>query len=180
MGKTETIKERSIYVYLRTIEQKKKWEEAAKKSGLSISKWISKNVEDSLLTPEERKSRPQEELEEENEALRKQVADLMEKLRQQTIIRDKLEREIRKYRAEPFLAPGFEGVRQYDKELVNLLRNTKGVDGKPKVLSDREIMENLGIHPTEEEAVKALTKQLDALMQYGLVESLPKGWRWTK
>jgi hypothetical protein len=33
LGKTETIKERSIYVYLPSTEQKKRWDESAEKQG---------------------------------------------------------------------------------------------------------------------------------------------------
>ena len=40
LGKTETIKERSIYVYLPSVEKKKRWDDYAEKQGTSISKFV--------------------------------------------------------------------------------------------------------------------------------------------
>lgn len=176
MGKTETIRERAVWVYLPTIEEKRRWAELARKEGVSLSKWILETVRDAV----ERGRRTRGELEEENEALRRQVSGLRDRVRQLSIIREKLERELRRYRAEPFLVEGFEGVRRYNRELVELLRSTRGVDGKPRALSGQDMLEYLGIDPTEEEAVKAISSQLANLEAYGLVRSTPKGWRWVE
>jgi hypothetical protein len=48
VGKTETIKERTVWVYLPTIEQKQGRANLAKKHKTSLSKWIVKTVEESL------------------------------------------------------------------------------------------------------------------------------------
>jgi len=145
VGKTETIKERAIWVYLPSIEQKERWQKFAEQSGVSLSKWVIETVEEAI--------RP---------------------------IREKLERELRRYRAEPFLAPEFEGVRRYDKELIELLRSSQSLNGKPKALTDTEILQYLGIDPTEEEAIKAVSAQLANLEAYGIMKSTPKGWRWVE
>lgn len=178
MGKTETIKERTVYIYLPTLERKEEWGKIAEGYGMSLSKWITRVVEDSIQSEKERERKTLKEIEEENETLRDQVAKLREKLRQSSIIRENMEREIRIYRAEPFLNPSFSGARKYDKELIDLLRSTKGVDGRPKILSDMDIFDYLGVSPTEEDAVKAISSQLRNLEEFGLVEYAPKGWRW--
>lgn len=180
MGKTETIKQRAIWVYLPSLEQKGRWERLADQSGVSLSKWVVETVEEAIRPVEEREYKTRSELEEEVKTLRSQVSDLRDKTRQLEIIREKLERELRRYRAEPFLAPEFKGVRRYDRELINLLRTTRTLEGKPKALTDTEILEYLGIDPTEEEAVKAVSIQLANLEAYGIVRSTPKGWRWVE
>ena len=49
MGKTETIKERAVWVYAPTIEQRKKWGDIAKVKGMPLSKWIVQTIEESLI-----------------------------------------------------------------------------------------------------------------------------------
>ena len=177
MGKTETIKERAVWVYAPTIEQRKKWEDIAKVKGIPLSKWIVQTIEESLIElDDDVKSR--KDIEKENKNVRKEISDIQNKLRQANIIRDNLEKEIRKYRAEPFLAASFEGIRQYDKELITLLRNAKGVDGKIRYVDNDEILSRLGVEFSETESVKAISNQLSRLEGYGLVESSTKGWRW--
>jgi len=177
LGKTETIKERAVWVYAPTIEQRKKWEDIAKGKGIPLSKWIVQTIEDSLLElDDDVKSR--KDIEKENKNVRKEISELQGKLRQVKIIRDNLEKEIRKYRAEPFLTTSFEGIRQYDKELIALLKNAKSVEGKNRFIGNDEILSRLGVAYTETDVVKAISNQLSRLEGYGLVNSSPKGWRW--
>ena len=89
-----------------------------------------------------------------------------------------MEKEIRKYRAEPFLDTSFEGIRQYDKELISLLKNAKSVEGKSRFIDNDEILSRLGVEFSETEFVKAVSNQLSRLEGYGLIESSTKGWRW--
>jgi len=110
----------------------------------------------------------------------KEVKQLKEQLDKETrekhileIAIERLEEELRRYRAQPFLDEKFVGVRRYQKELVEILR-----DG-PVVSSD-EILSRLRIRPSESEAVKAVSKQLENLESYGLVKSSPKGWKWVE
>ena len=180
LGKTETIKERAIWVYLPSLEQKERWQKLADQSGVSLSKLVIETVEEGIRPEEEREWKPRKEVEEEIEGLKKEVSDLHSELRQQRTIRENLEKEIRKYRAEPFLAPEFEGVRRYDKELIQVLRSTRSLDGKPKALTDIEILTRLNIEASEEEAVKAVSAQLTNLEAYGIVKSTPKGWKWVE
>ena len=86
---------------------------------------------------------------------------------------ERLEEELRRYRAQPFLDDHFVGVRGYQKELINILREAR-------LISDEELLSRLGIKPTEHEAVKAVSKQLENLEGYGLVMSSSKGWRWVE
>lgn len=173
MGKTETIKQRAIYVYLPSVEQKTRWDAYAGKQGASISKFVVEHVENSLRQVEDSNSKSMREL-------WKEVMQLKEQLDKETrekhvleIVLERLEEELRRYRAQPFLDEKFVGVRRYQKELVEILREG------PTVSSD-EILSRLRIRPSEREAVKAVSKQLENLESYGLVKSSPKGWKWVQ
>jgi len=48
------------------------------------------------------------------------------------------------------------------------------------VLSNEELLSRLGVSPSEHEAVKAVSKQLELLESYGLVQPTPRGWRWAE
>jgi hypothetical protein len=178
LGKTETIKERAIWVYLPTIEQRKKWEQLAKEDNMSLSKWILIKTEESL---QEKQGIiiSKKDLESENINLKQELTGLQQKYHNITIIREKLEEEIKKYRTEPFSIKNFEGKRRYDKELIELLRNAKTIEGKPRYITNDEILTRLGIRIIEENKIGTITKQLSLLESYNLVESKSgKGWRW--
>jgi hypothetical protein len=84
---------------------------------------------------------------------------------------NRLEEELRRFRAQPFIDDAFAGVRRYEKRLIDILRRLI-------VVSNNEILSRLGIEPAETEAVTAIAKQLENLEAYGLIRSSPRGWRW--
>jgi len=177
LGKTETIKERAVWVYASTIEQKEKWEEIAKQNNTSLSKWIIKTIEDTLQeSTGEIKTR--DEVLKENQVLRKEISELLKEYKQVKILRDNLEREIRKYRAEPFIKPQKEGVRQFDSELLDILRNAIGANGKHRFIDNDEILSKLNISYEETDVIQSISNQLSIFEQYNLVQSSTKGWRW--
>ena len=122
--KTDTIKERAIYVYLPSIEMAQKWKELAEKSGLSISKFVVEHVENSLNQEEDSDvygSRVElikqiRELREENAKLRKRN-EMLDR------VIERLEEENRKYRSLPFLEEKFYGIREYEQNLIKLFKS---------------------------------------------------------
>ncbi|MGC8832380.1 MAG: hypothetical protein ACP5PQ_07360, partial [Thermoproteota archaeon] len=84
---------------------------------------------------------------------------------------ENLDNELKRYRAQPFLEEAFEGVRRFDKELIELLR----MGGS---YTQEQILEHLNIDPSDVDLVKAASKQLEALEAYGLVEYKGRGWKW--
>jgi predicted RNase H-like nuclease (RuvC/YqgF family) len=172
MGKTDTIKERSIYVYLPSLEMVEDWKRRAERAGTSISKFVVERVEDSMRREEgeegyvsrlelvNRLRNAEEELKRlrsDNRMLRRLV--------------ENLDKELKRYRAKPFLEEDFEGVRRFDKELINVLR-------RGGTYSDEDILSHLNIDLTDLEFVKAVNRQLAVLEEYGLVEFTGKGWKW--
>ncbi len=172
MGKTETIKDRAIYVYLPSLEMAEDWKGRADKAGASISKFVVERVEDSIRREEgeegylsrlellKRLNVAEEELKKlrgENSLLKKLV--------------DNLDNELKRYRAKPFLEESFEGVRRFDKELIDLLKEGGSY-------TDDMILSRLNIDPSNADLVKAVSKQLEILEAYGLVEYVGRGWKW--
>ena len=171
-SKTETIKERAIYVYLPSLEMVDSWKLKADKAGVSISKFVVDRVEDAIRKEEgeetylsrlqlvERLRKAEEEskgLREENRLLKKLV--------------DNLDNELKRYRAKPFLEENFEGKRTFSRELIDLLKKGSTIGGD-------EILTRLGIESSDVDLVKSINRQLEVLEDYGLVEFTSKGWRW--
>ena len=169
--KTETIKERAIYVYLPSHEMVKDWKKRAKKHGASISKFVIEHVENSLHQEDEPTYKPRGELIKEIGELRKEIKELQGDNRQKRIVIERLEHELRRYRTGIFLEERFEGVRKYDKELIEILK-------KRGVVDSNALLRELNIDPREGELVQALAKQLENLETYGLVSVSKRGWRW--
>ena len=112
---------------------------------------------------------------EDGEESYKPRAELIEELRKKDEVIEKLTREneitklalerveteLRRYRAEPFLKDNFQGTRKYDTKLIELLKKGEAID------SDH-LLRQLRISPRETDLVKAVSKQLENLEAYGL------------
>jgi len=171
-SKTETIKDRAIYVYLPSFEMVKDWKSRAEKGGVSISKFVIERVEDSIRKGEgEEGYLSRLELVKRLRASEEELKKLQNDNRLLKKLVDNLDKELRRYRAKPFIEEGFQGVRRFDRELIKLLR-------KGGAYGDEEILSHLDIEPSDTELVKALGKQLEALEAYGLVEYVGRAWRW--
>ena len=176
MGKTETIRQRRVDVYLPSLEAKERWNSIAKKAGTSLSKYISFIVENALEN--ELAGPDPHELQEELVLVRGQLQKAMERVRLLEALRDKLDTELKIYRAEPFLKPDFKGTRNLDKRLVELLRGHTDHKGRCKPLKADRIWSLLDIATHDSEAIKAVNSQLELLFDYDLVDISPSGYRW--
>jgi predicted RNase H-like nuclease (RuvC/YqgF family) len=172
-GKTKTVKQRAIYVYLPSLEVAEDWKDRASKAGTSISKFVMERVEDSIRREEGEESylnrldllKRLDKAEEELKKLRNENR-LLKKLV------DNLDNELKRHRAKPFLEEDFQGTRRFDKELIELLR-------KGDTYTGDAILAHFNIDPSETELVKTVNKQLEILEKYGLVEYVGRGWKWT-
>jgi len=171
-NKTKTIKQRAIYIYLPSLEMTQDWKNRARQQGTSISKFVIERVEESI-SREEEDGRYQSKLELVGRL--EKAEDELRELRGENRLLRKLvenqETELRRYRAQPFLEEEYEGVRSFDKELIEILRR-RGTH------RDDSILAELNISPTDVDLVTAIRRQLEALESYGLVEFTPSGWRW--
>jgi predicted transcriptional regulator len=171
-SKTETIKERAIYVYLPSHKMTLKWKNLAEKAGVSISKFVIEHVENSLQQEDSKQgyvSRvdlldEMKKIKEENERLHKDNKMLDN-------LGARLEEELRGYRVKPFLEENYSGIRKYETELIKLLKS-RGEVRKEGVL------EYLGINPMDTDVVKGIKKQIENLEHYGLVKDMGGKWQW--
>lgn len=171
-GKTETIKDRAIYVYLPSLEMVRNWKDKARKAGVSVSRFVMERVEDSIRREEgEVGYLSRLDLIKRLRCVEEELKELRRENRLLKRLVDNLDNELKRYRARPFTYEGFEGVRRFDRELIDLLR-------KGGSYRDEEILAHLNIDPSDTELVKAVGKQLEILEAYGLVEYAGRGWRW--
>ena len=150
----------------------KDWKAKAKKTNVSISQFILEHVTNSLRQEEgEEHYKPRAEMIE--ELLKKD--ETIEKLTRENEITklalERVEGELRRYRAEPFLDEGFRGKRRYDEKLIEILKKGQPIDSN-------QLLHQLRISTKETDLVKALSNQLENLQSYGLVRKTHHGWRW--
>jgi hypothetical protein len=170
MVREKGLKERAIYVYP-PAEMAARWKGLAEASGTSNSKFVMEHVENSLGMEEEGFS-SRAVIIDENRHLRESLRENEKRVHHLELLVEKLEEDLRRYRARMFTDPGFSGVRSYDRRLVEVLK-------QPGAHTSEELLSRLGIKPTEQEAVKAVSVQLENLQGYGLVRSSRRGWMWT-
>jgi len=171
-GKTRTIKDRAIYVYLPSLEMVEDWRRRAERAGVSISRFVVERVEDSIRREEGDESYlSRAELVKRLRSAEEELRKLREENRLLKRLVENLDNELRRYRVQPFLQEAFEGVRRFDRDLIELLRRGGSY-------SEEEILAHLNIDPSDVELVKAVDRQLEALEAYGLVEYRGRGWRW--
>ena len=172
MVRTGEMKNKAIYVYSKSPQMATEWKTLAKKAGLSISKFIVEHVENSLKSTDNNVT-SRLDLIAENSKLNEQLTDLEKRLRRQDSLIDKLEEDLRQTRASIFLQDTDTGIKDYERKLVDLLR-------EPGAHTDEEILRRLGIKQTEVEAIKAVSTQLENLQAYGAAKRTNKGWTWVK
>jgi predicted HicB family RNase H-like nuclease len=155
------------------MEMVEDWKRRAEKAGVSLSKFVIERVEESIRREEGEEgylSRAEliKRLRDAEEELKKLCNEnrLLKKLA------ENLDNELKRYRAQPFLEEAFEGVRRFDKDLIELLK-------KGGSYTQEQILAHLNIDPSDVKLVKAVDKQLETLEAYGLVEYKGRGWKWT-
>lgn len=163
-------KERYTYVYHPSIPHKERWKKAAVKAHIPLSKFIIAAV-DGLLDENE-EFQPRREMVRELESLRNENKSLRDDLRQKSIVLERYEAELKRYRSQAFLEESYQGTRRYNKELVEILKVRGSADSY-------EILEALGIDPRESELVKAVSLQLEELEAYGFIKTEGRSWKWT-
>jgi hypothetical protein len=84
---------------------------------------------------------------------------------------DRLEKELREYRSKPFAEDDASVVRKYQSDLLNLFR-------KRGVVRKDEVLELLGVDPSETVTIKGIRKQIEGLEDYGLIRDAGAKWKW--
>jgi vacuolar-type H+-ATPase subunit I/STV1 len=165
------LKARYVDVYLPSEKSKQEWEEEAKKAGLPMSKYVFETVEAFRAAKDET---PKSDIVKELAESKEETQKLRSELKMKTMLLEKLEADVYKARYASFQEVQMgEGTRRHDEELIKILRRGKALEGY-------SILKELGIDPTDTQAVKLIDNQLESLRRFGLVEETANGWRWIK
>lgn len=160
---------RYTYVYHPSEQHKEKWKKIAAKARTPLSRFIISAVDGVINEAEE--FQPRREVIREMEALKKENKTLQDDLGQKSIVLERYEAELKRYRSQSFLEEDYHGLRRYSKELVEILKKRGQADSY-------RLLEELGIDPRDADLVKAVSRQLEELEGYGMIKAELKGWRW--
>jgi hypothetical protein len=105
------------------------------------------------------------------EDLRKENRIIKKDNQEKALLLEHYETELFKARNKAYLTVDSDEAEEYDAHLVALLRQGKTIDSY-RILSD------LGIDPSDSDAVKMVKNQLEELRRFNLVKETPAGWRW--
>ena len=168
--KNSPVSERRIYVYAETVDQSNQWKKAAKNAGMSISKFISELLEDHINAESTGTARKDLQdtivsLENEIKTLRTENVTLSQQIERMNRLVEKYEDELRQLKQGVWLQNGqFTGIREYEQRLIELLKDRK-------FIREEEILDLIHISPTDTKAIKAIMKQLENLLDYGVIKS---------
>ena len=171
MVKKKELKQRAIYVYP-PAGMAENWKKLAQESGTSISKYVIEHVENSLEKAEN-DFRSRSNILEENRQLRDTLAEKDKRNHHLELLVDKLEEDLRLYRSKLFTDTSHMGPRTFDKQLMDLLK-------EPGAHNTNSILSRFRVKPTDTEAIKAISLQLENLEAYGLLRNTGKGWIWSE
>jgi hypothetical protein len=163
-------KNRHCDIYLPSEKDLLRWEELAKKAGISLSKFVYETVE---LHLDSEQAKPRSDMTKELSQSREEIRKLREEVKLKSLMLQKKETEIFRLRNESFVTPNFQGPRQFDKDIVDILRQGGSWRGQ-------DILAAANIDPRDSEAIRIVSNQLNMLRDFGLVEEGLKGWRWVK
>lgn len=170
--KTDTIMQRAILVYLPTLEMKEKWQNLAKKSGLSISRFVIEHVENSLGQENEAEVYgTRADLINKIKNLEEEKKELEEKYEILSRAYERLEEENKRYRTMPFLEE-IMGFREYERKLIDVFK-------KKGKIAKGDVFDILKIDPMKQaDIAKGINKQLENLERYGLIVDRGRWWIW--
>ena len=170
LGKTETIRQRAVNVYLPTEEMLVKWKSEAERFGVPLSRFIVETVDDSIRkTPAG--VTPREQLEKELNDAKAELKAVRERLDSAEAALKRADVTIAEYRSKltnPVL-PSVET--ELTARLIEILITEK-------VLNTDEVPDRLNLDMTDKVSVNRLKASVDLLKKVGLVESGMFEWRW--
>ena len=174
--KKTTSHKRRIVLYLPTKEIVDKWNKLAEKSAMTTSSFIQEIVRNHIEnegTMESQKAKDKliNELQEHNRQLRVENTELSKKVTMLDNLTDRYEQEIKQLKNQSFLDNNFEGIREFNHRLIELLREKRNI-------KEHEIFDVMHIDPRDSETIKALNRQLDTLFEYNLVKKYKGGIQW--
>lgn len=171
------MKQRTIYVYVPNEQMCTEWKQAAKKAGVSISAFVQEAMElylaryDLALSKQTLEEKFQQSLKSIDQ-LREENIQLHHKLERMDTLLDRYEKQLKDTENDPFLSgEQYGGIRKYNRRLIELFR-------KENTLNEEEIPDTLHIPPTDAKSIKAINRQIENLLNYGIITPHRDGYQW--
>jgi predicted HicB family RNase H-like nuclease len=156
-------------IYWASEDEKEAWKSEASRAKVSLNTYIFSMAQQGRNGNRNKAER--RDLVEEVAGLRNRCLRLEEELRFMKINYDLALAEIYKSKYRGFETAFSPGVLEYDKSLIDLLRQGGNH-------STGEILHALGIDPRDSQVMKLVGNQLKELQRLGLCKEGPQGWKW--
>lgn len=168
-GKTATTRKRMVKVYFSSFERLNAWRSRAETLDVSLSRLLLEKADLGMGTASSHKDVDRiQELDRQNATLREKLEKAQERNDQLDRLLKYQDRDLKQLRTShaPASRPG---RKRFRSDLLRLLVERQAVQ-------DRDIYQELGIRPTDPEAVR-VTEQLELLERGNVVERTGNGWR---
>ena len=167
---------RAVWVWLDTPSMVDEWKKMAKESNVSTSTFVKEIVEKHLASQGSITARGtiEDQLKEAVQQIgeiRTENIELNKKLERMNTLLDKYEDQIKESQNNKFLDGEFNGIRDFREELVDLLRDKHQI-------KEEKILDLLHIVPSDSKGIKAIGKQIEILLEYGLIKRYKGGYLW--
>ena len=171
-----TSHKRRIVLYLPSKEMVEKWKKEAEKSKMTTSSFIQNIINSNFEKGYSGKNQKtiEKQLHESNQTikqLREENIELIKKVKMLDSLTDRYEEEINHLKNKPYINGSFEGIREYNTQLIKLLKEKRNI-------KEVNLPNLLHIKHGDIESIKALNKQLDVLFEYNLVKKYKGGIQW--
>lgn len=173
MGKTGTIKQRSLTVYLPTEEMLEKWKKEAERYGAPLSRYVVEVVDDAVRKNPQGMT-PREQLEQELEKIKVDYKLALVRLKALEETLEERDTTVAEYRSRLTKSenPHLEDVRMMFEPVSSYLRENGA-------LKMEDAYEVFGFSPSNTKSVRSLKASIEVLKRMGLVEEGVEEWRWT-
>jgi hypothetical protein len=177
LGKTETIRQRAVTVYLPTEEMVEKWKKKAKEYGEPLSRFVVEVVDEAIrknpsgLTPREILEAELQQTKTENRKLGEKLQSLETVLKQRDLT-------VAEYRVGQENAVSLKDFRVSLSEVADMLLTVSEFFKNNESLPMNEAYDVLGIRPNDASKQRALKASMALLTWNGQVEKGITDWRW--
>ncbi|MFH1579117.1 MAG: hypothetical protein ABIE25_03060 [Thermoplasmatota archaeon] len=177
LGKTETIKQRAVTIYLPTEEMVDKWKEKAKEYSEPLSRFVVEVVDDAIrrnpsgLTPRENMEAELQQAKTENRKLAEKIQSLETALKQRDLT-------VAEYRTKREDAVDFRDFKAGLTEVADMIQTVDKFFRNNESLPMNEAYDKLGIRQDDASKQRALRASMTLLIWNGLVEKGMTEWRW--
>lgn len=144
---------------------------------MPISRFIAELLEDQINAKDTGTARKDLQknislIEDTNKKIRAENVNLSQQIERLNKLIERYEEQIKQLKQDAWLHnKEFNGVREYEKKFIELLKDKK-------YIREEELLDFLHISPFNKNTTKAIMKQLETLLDYGVIKMYKGGYKW--